>query len=79
MSEKYFGLFTSLLYKLLLENASAFNTSENIRSKKLPGTPINNSVTYFDSFFESIFSQQLLSAERIDHIICTGRSDLIVI
>jgi vancomycin permeability regulator SanA len=67
MREKYLGLFKSLLYKLLLlENAIAFNTSENIwsRSKELPSTPINNSVTYFDSFLKNIFSQQNHSAKN---------------
>lgn len=94
MRGKFLSLFTFLLHKLpLIENTSAFNTSENIRSKELSGTPINNSVTYFDSFLIRsisimggnktwnkilIFSQQNLSTKWIDHIICTGRGGLAV-
>jgi hypothetical protein len=64
MREKYFGSFKSLLYKLLLlENASAFNISENIRRKELPNTPIIDSlliliISLKASFLNNFFQQK---------------------
>jgi len=87
----FLSLFMFLLQRLLhIKNASAFDATENIRSKEVQYTPLNNSVTSFSSFIccsivgievwyrISNLSQQRLSAKWINHIIFTDIGDLVV-
>jgi hypothetical protein len=64
MRGKSLSLLTFLLHKLpLIESTSALSASENIWSKEVCCTSINNPIAYFDSFLiKSITSMDGLKA-----------------